>query len=728
MTPIPPSRAIAIAIADSVTVSIAADTIGAFKRIFWVKRVVTLTALGTTSEYEGINNTSSKVKPSNSTLSETNDIPEILCSAKFVLNYKFLTELETFRKILFQYWGYTGFRSLQEEIIRSVMQNKDTLALMPTGGGKSITFQVPALAREGICLVITPLISLMQDQVENLKARNIRAVAIHSGLTKFELDIALDNCIYGEYKFLYLSPERLSTDLFLKRLESMKVSLIAVDEAHCISQWGYDFRPSYLQVASIRQYLPGIPVLALTATATPTVADDIQEKLLFREKNTIRQTFERKNLVYLVRKTDDKYSYLLRILNKQNGCGIIYVRNRKKTREIAEYLTKQGISSQFYHAGLDQKDRKVRQEGWTRGKVRIMVATNAFGMGIDKPDVRVVVHMDLPDSPEAYFQEAGRAGRDGKKAFAVLLYQDADKLSIQKSHTVRFPDIDLIRRVYQALGNYFEVVPGSGKNQVFDFDLMDFCAKFSFHSLVAFHALKHLERSGYLELTDDIDLPARVHFRVDRDELYKFQVVNEGFDGVIKLLLRVYSGMFSDFVRIDEYNLAGKAKVPVQTIINVLSTLKNMGILYYIKPKKTPQIIFTAERLPEKSLLFPKKEYEEQESLTRMRMDTMIHYATETHRCRSQMLLMYFGEKDPFRCGQCDVCMESEDRPLNRYDHDLISGQIREITRSGPVTLPELNTRILAEPVNISRVLDDLFEQKWLVWSDGFLKWMGEEE
>ncbi len=645
-----------------------------------------------------------------------------------MLNYKFLTELETYRKILSQYWGYTGFRSLQEEIIRSVMQDKDTLALMPTGGGKSITFQVPAMARDGLCLVVTPLISLMQDQVDHLKAKNIRAVAIHSGLSKFELDIALDNCIYGDYKFLYLSPERLSTEIFLKRLESMKVNLIAVDEAHCISQWGYDFRPSYLQIAKIREYLPGVPVLALTATATPTVADDIQEKLLFKEKNAIRQTFERKNLVYLVRKTEDKAAYLLRILNKQKGCGIVYVRNRKKTREIADYLTAKGVSAQHYHAGLDQKDRRIRQEAWTKGKVRIIVATNAFGMGIDKPDVRTVVHMDLPESPEAYFQEAGRAGRDGKKAFAVLLYQPADKLSIEKSHGVRFPDIELIRKVYQSLGNYFEIVPGAGKSQVFDFDLMDFCTKFSFHSLVAFHALKHLERAGYLELTEDIDLPARVHFRVDRDELYKFQILNEGYDGIIKLLLRMYSGMFSDFVRIDEYNIAAKAKVPVQTITNVLSTLNKMGIIYYIQPKKTPQIIFTAERLTDKSLIFPKKEYEEQESLTRMRMDTMIHYATEEHRCRSQMLLMYFGEKDPFRCGQCDVCMESEDKPLNRYDNDLIADQIRDAILSGTLTVQELNIRIEADPEKISRVLDDMFDEKKVIWSDGFLKWMGEKE
>jgi ATP-dependent DNA helicase RecQ len=645
-----------------------------------------------------------------------------------VLNYKFLTELETYRKILSQYWGHTAFRSLQEEIIHSVMQNKDTLALLPTGGGKSITFQVPALAREGLCLVVTPLISLMQDQVENLKIRNIRAVAIHSGLSKYELDIALDNCVYGDYKFLYLSPERLSTDIFLKRLENMKVNLIAIDEAHCISQWGYDFRPSYLQIAKIREHLPGVPVLALTATATPTVADDIQDKLLFREKNTIRQTFERKNLVYLVRKTEDKLAYLLRILNNQKGCGIIYARNRKKTKEIADFLIKNNISAQFYHAGLDQKDRRARQTEWTKGKVRIMVATNAFGMGIDKPDVRVVIHMDLPDSPEAYFQEAGRAGRDGKKAYAVLLFQNADKLSIQKSHTVRFPEVEVIRKVYQALGNYFEVVPGSGKNQVFDFNLMDFCFKFSFHSLVAYHSLKHLERAGYLELTEDIDLPARVYFRVDRDELYKFQILNEGFDGIIKLLLRMYSGMFSDFVRIDEHSIAAKAKVPVQTINMVLSTLHNTGILYYIKPKKTPQIIFTAERLSDKSLLFPIKEYGEQESLTRMRMETMIGYATGEDRCRSQFLLMYFGEKNPFKCGQCDVCMQSEKKSNARYDTDAVAGQIISNLKSGPLTEQELNTKVDADPERISQLLDDLFDEKLITKSDGFLKWMGQEK
>lgn len=652
----------------------------------------------------------------------------ILCSDKFALNYKFLSELETYHKILSDYWGFTEFRPLQEEIIRSVMMNHDTLALMPTGGGKSLTFQVPALARDGLCLVITPLISLMQDQVENLKARKIKAVAIHSGLTSFELDIALDNCIYGDFKFLYLSPERLGTDLFLKRMESMNINLIAVDEAHCISQWGYDFRPSYLQIANIRKLLPDVPVLAVTATATPTVAEDIQEKLLFKEKNAIRQSFERKNLVYLVRKTEDKNAYMLKILTKQSGSGIIYVRNRKKTREIAEFLRANGIPALFYHAGLDTRERKQKQDEWTRNKVRVIVATNAFGMGIDKPDVRTVIHADLPDSPEAYFQEAGRAGRDGKKAYAVLLYQPADKLSLEKSHNVRFPDVETIRRIYQALGNYFQVIPGSGKGQVFDFDLMDFCQKFSFHSLIAYHALKHLERSGYIELTEDIDLPARVHFRIDRDELYKFQVANDRYDAVIKLMLRAYSGMFSDFVKIDEHNLAAKAKVTPELVMNALSSLNNMGVLYYLKPKKTPHIIYTAERLDDKSLLFGKREYEEQESMVRMRMETMIHYATTAYRCRSQMLLMYFGEMDPFPCKQCDVCLGPVEARPGSADKVQIQQEIKAILEKGPVDMPRLNSLIGHDLAHITAVLDELLESGRVRMHEGLLQWIMENE
>ncbi|MBT7094694.1 MAG: ATP-dependent DNA helicase RecQ, partial [Bacteroidetes bacterium] len=414
--------------------------------------------------------------------------------------------MEEYREILKKYWGFTRFRPLQEEIIQSVADGKDTLALMPTGGGKSITFQVPAMSKPGLCLVITPLIALMRDQVSNLRSRKIKAVAIHSGLSRFELDIALDNCIYGDYKFLYLSPERLGSPLFRKRLESMKINLIAVDEAHCISQWGYDFRPSYLKINELRELLPDVPVMALTATATKSVSEDIQKQLGFAVNNTIRQSFERKNLVYWVKQTEDKRMYLLRIIKQQQGSAIIYVRSRKRSREIAELLIKEGFSADYYHAGLTMAERARKQEEWQNDTIPIMVSTNAFGMGIDKPDVRVVVHWDLPESPEAYFQEAGRAGRDGKEAYAILLSHPGDKVSLNQSFRVRFPDIKTIRSVYQALGHYYQLVTGTGKGQVFDFSLSDFSSKFGFHTLVAYHSIKHISRAGYIELTEEIDL------------------------------------------------------------------------------------------------------------------------------------------------------------------------------------------------------------------------------
>ncbi|MCD6346138.1 MAG: ATP-dependent DNA helicase RecQ, partial [Bacteroidales bacterium] len=502
-----------------------------------------------------------------------------LSSDKFALNYKNLKDLKEYQRILKEYWGFSRFRPLQEEIISSAAEGKDTLALMPTGGGKSITFQVPAMAKPGLCLVITPLISLMRDQVAHLKEKKIKAVAIHSGLSKYELDIALDNCIYGNYKFLYLSPERLESPLFRTRLESMQINLIAVDEAHCISQWGYDFRPSYLKIVAIREMLPGVPVLALTATATRVVADDIQKLLHFASPNIIRQSFERKNLVYWVKQTEDKKMYLFRILKQQQGCAIIYVRSRKKTQEIAEMLYKAGFSADYYHAGLSMKERNRKQKEWQNDTTRIIVATNAFGMGIDKPDVHLVVHWDLPSSPEAYFQEAGRAGRDGKKSYAILLFHLGDKASLKQSYRVRFPELKTIRSVYQALGHYFQLVTGSGKGQVFEFDLGDFASKFGFHTLVAYHAIKHISRAGYIELTEEIDLPARIHFRVSRDDLYKFQVGNAQYDGVIKLLLRLYAGLFSDFVPVNESAIAQKAGVKQEVIEKVFTTLHNSNIL-----------------------------------------------------------------------------------------------------------------------------------------------------
>ncbi|MCD6332818.1 MAG: RecQ family ATP-dependent DNA helicase [Bacteroidales bacterium] len=608
---------------------------------------------------------------------------------------------------------------MQDEIIRSVGEGRDTLALLPTGGGKSITYQVPALAKEGLALVITPLISLMTDQVDRLKKLGIKAVAIHSGLSRFEVDVALDNCIYGDYKLLYLSPERLGTELFLSRLDNINVNLIAVDEAHCISQWGYDFRPSYLRIAEIRDRLPGVPVLALTATATPEVVDDIQDKLRFSKHNVIRQTFERKNLAYVVRQTEDKASSLLRILNKQQGSGIVYARSRKRVEEIAALLLKNGISAGYYHAGLDVRKRTGLQHEWMHDKLRIMVATNAFGMGIDKENVRLVVHYELPNSPEAYFQEAGRAGRDGRKAYAVLLYHPSDHQSLEKAHTLRFPDVEMIRRVYQALGNFYQIIPGSGKGQAFNFNLKDFCSKFGFHTLAAYHALKHLERSGYIELTDEINLPSRIHFRITRDDLYKFQVANDRFDAVIRLILRTYPGLFSEFGRIDEETLAKKAKVRTGLIIQVLENLRNLGVIYYLKPQSNPQIIFTSERLENQSLLFPEKSYQQRKEAEKKRMNVMWHYASSDTRCRSQQLLLYFGEKDPFRCGQCDVCLRKHETGLSQYEADKIIHIIYETLKQGPVDQQELIELTHSDPSKAATIISYLTDRGFIAIRKG---------
>lgn len=627
--------------------------------------------------------------------------------------------MERYLNILGQYWGFRVFRPMQDEIIRSVGEGRDTLALLPTGGGKSITYQVPALAKEGLALVITPLISLMTDQVDRLKKLGIKAVAIHSGLSRFEVDVALDNCIYGDYKLLYLSPERLGTELFLSRLDNINVNLIAVDEAHCISQWGYDFRPSYLRIAEIRDRLPGVPVLALTATATPEVVDDIQDKLRFSKHNVIRQTFERKNLAYVVRQTEDKASSLLRILNKQQGSGIVYARSRKRVEEIAALLLKNGISAGYYHAGLDVRKRTGLQHEWMHDKLRIMVATNAFGMGIDKENVRLVVHYELPNSPEAYFQEAGRAGRDGRKAYAVLLYHPSDHQSLEKAHTLRFPDVEMIRRVYQALGNFYQIIPGSGKGQAFNFNLKDFCSKFGFHTLAAYHALKHLERSGYIELTDEINLPSRIHFRITRDDLYKFQVANDRFDAVIRLILRTYPGLFSEFGRIDEETLAKKAKVRTGLIIQVLENLRNLGVIYYLKPQSNPQIIFTSERLENQSLLFPEKSYQQRKEAEKKRMNVMWHYASSDTRCRSQQLLLYFGEKDPFRCGQCDVCLRKHETGLSQYEADKIIHIIYETLKQGPVDQQELIELTHSDPSKAATIISYLTDRGFIAIRKG---------
>ncbi|HAF28553.1 MAG TPA: RecQ family ATP-dependent DNA helicase [Bacteroidales bacterium] len=624
--------------------------------------------------------------------------------------------MNRYEQILIKYWGYSKFRPLQEDIIRSVMEGKDTLALMPTGGGKSITFQVPSMSKEGICIVITPLIALMKDQVENLLKRDIKAVAIFSGMTRNEIEIALDNCIYGDVKFLYISPERISTEIFKIRAKHMKVNLIAIDEAHCISEWGYDFRPSYLQISELRELIPDVPFLALTATAIPKVVDDIQEKLEFKEKNVFRKSFERKNIVYLVREIDDKLSYLIETINKVKGSGIIYVRNRKTTKETALFLQKNKISADYYHAGLNHETRSTKQNEWKVGKTRVMVSTNAFGMGIDKSDVRFVIHLDLPDSIESYFQEAGRGGRDEKKAVAVLLYNNADKVKAEQRVLRNFPEITEIKALYQALGNYFQVPYGGGKHMSFDFIISDFAKNYNFNIMTIYSSLKFLQREGYIELTDELFSMSKLHFLVERDDLYKFQIANAKFDGFIKLVLRSYTGLFSDYVNIDESSLAKKANVDIEVVFKYLNNLDSMGILNYIPKKKNPFIVFTEERLDEKSLYISKENYEFRKSRYIERIDAMLHYASSSNKCRSQILLNYFGDKNPDRCGQCDVCTRRNELDLSKYEFDLILDELKEKLLYNLVSIDDLVSKTGKNTEKNLKVI------QWLLDNDKIIK------
>lgn len=491
-----------------------------------------------------------------------------------------------YRKILKQYWGYDNFRGIQEDIIRSIGEGRDTLGLMPTGGGKSITFQVPALAQEGLCLVITPLIALMKDQVRNLRERGIKATAIYSGMTREEIVIALENCIFGNYKFLYVSPERLDTEIFQIKLRSMHVSLITVDESHCISQWGYDFRPAYLKIADIRQLLPGVPVIALTATATPEVVSDIQQRLQFRQENVFRMSFERKNLAYVVRHTEDKESELLHILQRVDGSGIVYTRNRKKTKEISLFLNRNHITATFYHAGLNDETKDSRQKAWLKGEFRVMVATNAFGMGIDKPDVRVVIHADVPDSPEAYFQEAGRAGRDGMKAYAVLLFCARDKITLKQRVSDTFPEKSYIRKIYEDINFYYQMAMGDGRGCTFAFNIDEFCRNFKHFPVQTDSALKILTRAGYLEYTDEQDNASRIMFTITKEELYRIREQSEDTEKLIRILLRSYTGLFTDYAYISEDNLSTRSGLSKQQIYETLLSLSRQHILHYIPAKR----------------------------------------------------------------------------------------------------------------------------------------------
>lgn len=628
----------------------------------------------------------------------------------------------TYQEILKQYWGYDTFRGVQEDIIRHIGNGHDTLGLMPTGGGKSITFQVPTLAQEGLCLVITPLIALMKDQVRNLRDRGIKATAIYSGMTREEIIVALENCIFGNYKFLYISPERLDSEIFQTKLRHMKVCLITVDESHCISQWGYDFRPAYLKIADIRKMLPDVPVLALTATATPEVVKDIQKKLQFREGGQVFQmSFERKNLAYVVRPTERKQEELLSILNKMDGSAIVYARNRKRTREVSDLLNDNGITATFYHAGLNNDIKDIRQKEWINGKHRVMVATNAFGMGIDKPDVRLVIHIDLPDSPEAYFQEAGRAGRDGQKAYAVLLYAKSDKTLLSKRIADTFPDKEYIRKVYEDINFYYQMAMGDGLGCTFAFNLDEFCCNFKHFPVQADSALKILTRAGYLEYTDEQDNASRLIFTLRRDELYRLQEYDKDTETLLNVILRSYTGLFTDYAYINEETLSIRTGLDRQKIYETLVMLSQRNILHYIPRKKTPYIIYTRERQETKYIHLSREVYEDRKENYVARIKAMLDYASAEENCRSRMLLRYFGEKNEHNCMQCDVCLQKHKTGMKEGEFQELKEEILNRLKNSSCPAAELASHLDADKEKLNMVVSFLLSEEIIHIKDGIL-------
>ena len=567
---------------------------------------------------------------------------------------------DAFRQTLREYWGYPDFRGIQRDIIESISQGKDTLGLMPTGGGKSITFQVPALVMPGVCVVITPLIALMKDQVDHLRQKGIQAAAIYSGMSRREIITTLENCIFGGIKLLYVSPERLFSDIFKVKFKHMDVSFVTVDEAHCISQWGYDFRPSYLSIAEIRQLKPDTAILALTATATPKVIDDIQERLGFKQKNVFRMSFERSNLAYIVRETMDKYTELIHILNAVSGSAIVYVRSRKHASDMAQFLTSENISATFYHAGLEPAIKNQRQNSWQQNEVRVIVATNAFGMGIDKPDVRLVLHIDCPDSIEAYFQEAGRAGRDGKKAYAVLLWNKGDRKKLNKRVAENFPEKDYIKEVYEDLAYYYQIGVGSGAGYSFVFEIDKFSRTFKHFPVQTHSALQILERAGYIHYEMEPEARARVMFKLGRNDLYRLDESSKFEDAVITALLRTYGGLFSNYVYVDEGLVAQEAGLTTQQVYVILKNLAQRNIIYFIPQRKTPFITYLQDRIDGENVVLSKEIYEERKEQYVKRINAMQAYASNNEVCRSRQLLIYFGEKRHKDCEQCDVCLDHE--------------------------------------------------------------------
>ncbi|MDE7305669.1 MAG: RecQ family ATP-dependent DNA helicase [Alistipes sp.] len=639
---------------------------------------------------------------------------------------------EKIYEVLHRYWGFSEFRPMQAEIIRSVMAGRDTLALMPTGGGKSLTYQVPALAGEGLCIVVTPLIALMKDQVDRLRARRIPATAIHSGMSPRQIDIALDNCVYGDMKFLYVAPERLATEAFRLRVVRMNVQLLAVDEAHCISQWGYDFRPSYLRIAELREKLPGVPVLALTASATQLVADDIMRHLHFAEPHVLRSSFARPNLSYSVRRTDDKNGQLLRLVQNVAGSGIVYMRTREGTEQIASLLRDEGIAATAYHGGLPHAERTLRQEEWIAGKVRIMVATNAFGMGIDKPDVRFVVHYAMCDSLESYYQEAGRAGRDGKRAYALLLVASDDSDRIARRFKQEFPPLDQVKDIYEQVCSYLQIGIGDGAGASFLFNLHDFCARRHLYSGTVASALKLLQQNGYLTLTDAQENPARIMFCISRDDLYKLRVQRDDLDHFIRTLLRLYNGVFTEFRPIDEGEIATWSGYTVPKVKELLKRLWQLRVIRYIPSNRSPILFFNEQRLPRADLYIAPETYRRRQELMLERFERMIAYAANEQECRSAMLQAYFGESDPEPCGVCDLCLarrraekRQESRPApdeNPADAGL-EERLLQMLAASPLDPRTLAAKLPGSPEQIAQTLRRLLDAgKIITGEDGNLR------
>ena len=593
--------------------------------------------------------------------------------------------------ILKQYWGYDLFRDSQEDIINSVLDGNNTLALLPTGGGKSICYQVPGMLNEGICIVVSPLIALMKDQVENLNKRGIKALAIFSGMNKREIDIALDNCVYGDYKFLYVSPERLQTKIFQVRVAKMKVNLIAVDESHCISQWGHDFRPAYQKIKDLRDIIDkSIPFLAVTATANKRVIDDVSEQLSIEKEHIIKQSFARDNLGYLVLQEENKKERLIKILKKANSSSIVYTNTRKSTMEIAHYLSHNGISADYYHGGLGQQDRDEKQKNWIDEKVKTIVATNAFGMGIDKPNMRVVVHMELPASPEAYFQEAGRAGRDGKKSFAALLYKPSDKLSLERFHELEFPELDIIKKVYNALGNYFRLAIGGGQFSNYEFNITEFCNQFNFRVIVAHHCLSILALADYIFLSEAIYRPSRVKSLVSNSELYTFQVRNAPYEGLIQFLLRKNEGIFDSYCKISPYLIGNALKKTEKEVETMLTHLTSLDIIDYQPASDVPLLTYTQDRAHEDRLRIPKEIYADRKRIKKSQLDFMLKYCESEVICRSKLLLSYFDETEFENCEICDVCLAQTKKTISNDTFSYIEKKLIDLLQSKSKSIKDL--------------------------------------